>query len=143
MLTHRFWSLFFNHRRRLPNCRAGSGQYTQGERLPILISELTRVEFCSSIAKTRRIGKISPAQAQGCIELFEGTFCVSPVNPVRLAHYRLAQRWLVQMTSSLRTLDALHLVVSHTNHAILITADRQLAAAAGKFGVDYHWEPYP
>ena len=80
----------------------------QSIRPPVLISDLTRVEFISAISKWFRMGEISESQAN----LLENTFFkdirtnLFISQPLTTRHYRQAEKWLSSRKTSLRTLDA-------------------------------------
>jgi predicted nucleic acid-binding protein len=61
------------------------------------------------------------------------------VVPIGVAEYGLAREWLLQLTSPLRVLDALHLAAASTNDLRLVTADRALAESAKRFGVKHRF----
>lgn len=50
--------------------------------------------------------------------------------------YRLARSWISRFSTTLRTLDALHLAVSTASDLELITADKGLAETAERLGIE-------
>lgn len=110
---------------------------------PVALSALTRLEFVSAVAKCVRIRRTDSATAQDALSTFEyhclHEFALLPVLP---SDYELAQHWLRQLSTSLRTMDALHMAVAVANGRTLVTADRQLAEAAKVFGVEHHFVSY-
>ena len=78
---------------------------------PILISDLTRVEFFSAVGRWVRMDELTDPQAS----LLENTFMKDIrsallVNvPLGSNHYRQAEKWLSTRKAPLRTLDGLHL----------------------------------
>lgn len=118
-------------------------EFTRNAELPIVISALTRLEFVSTIAKYVRTGQTGKEQAQEIIDTFEEhcrrDFLMLPIRP---SDYDNTQRWIKQMRTSLKTMDGLHMAVAVANHCILVTADKQLAAAATVFDIEHHFVPY-
>lgn len=104
---------------------------------PALISRLTRVEFASAIARWVRMDELNEAEA-GLIEnaftddIKSGLFIAQSLSP---SHYNQAEKWITSRKTSLRTLDALHLAVSWSSEAEMITCDKILYQSASKLGV--------
>jgi predicted nucleic acid-binding protein len=101
------------------------------------ISELTLVEFASALSRKVREKTLSRENGARVMAQFEahvedGYYEVLPVKP---RDYRLAKSWLGQLHGTLRTLDALHLTVAEGAGAMIVTADRRLAAEARRLGV--------
>lgn len=106
---------------------------------PALITDLTKVEFASALARWVRMKELSEADALAVeAALFEDidAGCYS-IRAIDSRHYEKAMEWLLSRKAPLRTLDALHLAVAALKVAELITADAQLAQAAQLFGVRY------
>ncbi len=104
---------------------------------PVLISDLTRVEFASALARWVRTQEIEEPHAQRISRRFdedirESRFIRCRNTPSQMD---LAAQWLLTRTTSLRTLDALHLACAATENATLVTLDEVLHTAAGTFGV--------
>ncbi len=118
-------------------------EFTENGELPVVLSELTRVEFVSVIARYVRTNQIDRVRAQEVIGVFE-RHCRHDfaMLPVRSSDYAAAQQWLKQLSTSLRTLDGLHMAVAFANRCILVTADKQLAAAATVFDIEHHFIPF-
>ena len=80
-------------------------------RPPVLISDLTRVEMASAIARWTRMNEIDEPQAA----LIENTFNQDLQSGLYLlrglvsSHYHQAEKWLSTRKTALRTLDALHI----------------------------------
>ncbi len=55
--------------------------------------------------------------------------------PILQRDYDLAQSWIGNFNTALRSLDALHLAVAFTNKLELVTSDIILAKAAADFGI--------
>ena len=51
------------------------------------------------------------------------------------AHYGLATEWLDLLTTSMRSLDSLHLAVAHSLQVPLVTADAVLAKSARRLNI--------
>ena len=104
---------------------------------PVLISDLTRVEFVSAVSRWVRMGEITESQANLVENAFFGDIrcglflCLS----LKEFHYRQAEKWLSGRKTSLRALDALHLACALFARAELITCDTVLSSAASVLGV--------
>ena len=77
---------------------------------PVLISDLTKVEFVSAVARWTRTGEIDDVQATLIENIFNkdvnsGLF---EVHRVLFEHFSQAEKWLSARRTALRTLDALH-----------------------------------
>lgn len=104
---------------------------------PVLISDLTRVEFLSAVARWVRMNELTESQA-GLIEntFLEDVRCGLFVGcPLKREHYRQAERWISSRKSSLRTLDGLHLACCLQQGAEMVTCDALLHSAASTFGI--------
>ncbi|MDF1614366.1 type II toxin-antitoxin system VapC family toxin [Desulfurivibrio dismutans] len=106
-------------------------------RPPVLISDLTKVELSSAIARWVRMEELDESQAALltnaiAADLEAGLF---RVRPLATRHYRQAEKWLTARTTPLRTLDALHLACCHTDRAQLVTCDRTMHQAAQTLGI--------
>ncbi len=100
------------------------------------ISGLVRLEFSSAVAKKVRAGTLTRIEATRIIAQFQthirdGVFELLPTHE---SHYALANGWMDSCVTALRTLDALHLALAHTNGLPLITADKALAKAGKQLG---------
>ena len=107
---------------------------------PVLISDLTRVEFASALARWVRMAELTESQANRVESAFyedvsEGRF--QAVAMTR-AQYERATHWLLMRRTGLRTLDALHLACAEANAARLLTLDDTLFDAAEFLGVATH-----
>lgn len=99
---------------------------------PVLISDLTRVEFASALSRWVRMQEITESQASRIEDLFwrdqqSGLFTTQPLSAL---HYSRAEKWLGARSTPLRTLDALHLACSWEHTAILVTCDSLMHSAA-------------
>jgi len=117
-----------------PNSR--KAQRTLQKCIPV-ISRLTRLEFSSSVAKKLRGKTLGKSQATAIIGMFHehirsGVFEVQRITD---DHYDLASEWLGLLTTSMRSLDSLHLAVAHSLQVPLITADVALARSARKLNI--------
>lgn len=117
-------------------------EFTKSGRIPFLVSELTCLEFNSALAKSARTGSLTKEKAHLAIVRF-AAFARDKtiVVPVQTDDFTTAQKFIAEQTTSLRTLDALHLAVAQANNCTLITADKQLAAAAAVFEVGHYFVP--
>jgi uncharacterized protein len=105
---------------------------------PVLISDLTRVEMASAIARWTRMKEIEEPQAALIENTFEqdiraGLYRVQSLAPV---HYQKAEKWLSARKTPLKTLDAIHIACCWSFHAKLITCDRTMHDAAGMLGLE-------
>ena len=104
---------------------------------PLLVSDLTKVEFASALARLVRMAELSEEQAS----LIESTFSrdidsgLYLRKPLTAGHYIQAEKWLSDRKTALRTLDALHLACCRQLDAKLITCDSVLHQAADISGV--------
>ncbi len=103
-----------------------------------VISTLTEVEFTSLVARKQRLRELKARQANEVLQLFErhvqeGFFRRVPLGTELLLH---AARLIRLMSSSLRTLDALHLATAMSENLPLLTSDRALAQAAKRHQAD-------
>ena len=92
---------------------------------PILISNLTKVEFTSAISRWVGMRELNEIQANLLENTFSkdvnsGLFVCHEIMPI---HFNQAEKWLSSRKTSLRTLDALHMACSWDNVAKLITCD--------------------
>jgi uncharacterized protein len=101
------------------------------------ISELTLVEFASTLSRKVREKTLSHESAARVMAQFEAHVedGYYEVLSLKARDYRLAKSWLGQLDGTLRTLDALHLAVAEGAGAMIVTADRRLAAEARRLGV--------
>ena len=96
------------------------------------ISRLTEVELFSAVAKKVRMGELSHADGNLILSKFlshieSGLFTI--INP-EAQHWKIARSWISLFTTSLRTLDALHLAIASAEDYVLVTSDQQLLRAA-------------
>jgi len=107
-------------------------------RPPVLISNLTKVEFTSAVARWVRMGELSEIQANLLENTFNkdvnsGLFVCHQIMP---RHFSQAEKWLSGRKTALRTLDALHIACSWDNAAKLITCDTIMHRSAATLGID-------
>lgn len=97
-----------------------------------VISHLSEVEFCSLVAKKCRLNEIKKRQAREIIDLFSNHVAEGFYRrmPLAVEHFIRARSLIASMTSSLRTLDALHLAAATSEGLPLLTADLGFAQAA-------------
>ncbi len=104
---------------------------------PVLISVLTEIEFASVLARLVRMNELDDSRAGLIQAAFQEDIrrgCYRVLDLHR-EHYHLARDWLSGRVTSLRTLDALHLALAALENAEMITADKVMAIAAGRFSV--------
>lgn len=118
-------------------------EFTRGGKLPLIVSELTRLEFNSTVSKYHRTGAITRDQALHVIDSFERQ-CQNGfiVLPAQSADFQTAREWIARLIASLKTFDALHLAIAHANNCTLVTADKQLAAAAALLEIEHYFVSY-
>ena len=109
-------------------------QFLQSLEQPPIISNLTKTEFASALARWVRTKELSADEANQIQVVFsqhleQNLYQVRTMND---SHFVQAERWLAQRTGALRTLDALHLALAMQLEAVLVTCDRALAEAAGE-----------
>lgn len=105
---------------------------------PVLISDLTRIEVVSAIARWVRMEEITETQAILLENTFHHDFSAGffVSHPLTRAHYQQAEKWLSARKTSLRTLDALHLSSCWSLQARLITCDSIMHQAAITLGLE-------
>lgn len=103
----------------------------------LAISEWTRVEFASVLAKDVRIGRMTPVQAGALETAFEVAVAQGYlVLDVARRDFDLARRLLSDHRSGLRAGDALHLAVASNNAAAgVYSLDRVMIAAGLSLGL--------
>lgn len=96
------------------------------------ISALTEVEFFSLVAKKRRLKELSHLQAQEVLDTFLAHIAEGHYRRLTLTveHYIKACTLIGSFTTTLHSLDALHLALAITGKLSLLTADGALAEAA-------------
>ncbi len=107
-------------------------------RPPLLISNLTKVEFTSAVARWVRMGELSDIHANLLENTFNkdlnsGLFMCYQITP---SHFSQAEKWLSSRKTSLRTLDALHLACCWDYTDKLITCDTIMHRSATIFGIE-------
>ena len=102
---------------------------------PIAISELTRVDFASALARWVRMGELEEAHGQRVHRAFDEDVAADrySVRAILPEHMELARGWL--RTTPLRTLDALHLACVAHEDAELMTFDEAMSEAAKTLGI--------
>jgi uncharacterized protein len=97
-----------------------------------VISGLSELEFCSLIAKKRRLKELSTQQAQKILDLFGNHVSEGFYRRISLSgeHYLRARELVGSTRIPLHTLDALHLAAALIETLPILTADKGLAAAA-------------
>lgn len=101
------------------------------------VSSLTEVEFYSAISKKIRTNKINNVSAGNILTYFNNHLTEHYFKrfTVSTEHYQKAKELIGQLTTSLRAMDALHLVISAQYCDLFVTADKALADAASIFGI--------
>lgn len=101
------------------------------------ISLLVEVEFYGAVARKVRMGELDMPAARGILSEFrrDSTEPRFRIVPVQAADYALARQWIEDLSSALRSVDALHLAAASNAGLPVITADRELARSARHFGI--------
>ncbi|MCP4750010.1 MAG: type II toxin-antitoxin system VapC family toxin [Proteobacteria bacterium] len=104
---------------------------------PVAISDLSKVEFASALARWVRMDELTEAQVNLIENMFKKDIGVGFFlrHPLSTSHFRQAEKWLSGRKTALRTLDALHLACCWTLDAELITCDTTLHDSANTLGV--------
>jgi predicted nucleic acid-binding protein len=105
---------------------------------PVLLSDLTRVEVASTIARWIRMNELNESQAALIENTFEqdlrsGLYLVKVLTSM---HYRQAEKWLYTRRTVLRTLDALHIACCWSFQAQLVTCDKIMHESAWMLGLE-------
>jgi predicted nucleic acid-binding protein len=97
-----------------------------------VISILSEVEFSSLICRKKRLKELNPRQAKEILDLFATHVAEGFYRRMVLTaeHYLKARQLIAAIDMKLHTLDALHLSAATAETLTLLTADRDLAAAA-------------
>jgi predicted nucleic acid-binding protein len=97
-----------------------------------VISILSEVEFFFLISKKRRLKELNQRQAKEILDLFATHVAEGFYRRMVLTaeHYLKARQLIAAVDIKLHTLDALHLSAAIAETLTLLTADRDLAAAA-------------
>jgi hypothetical protein len=103
------------------------------------ISQLVEVEFHCAVARKVRAGAMDHSEAVRIFSEFQRHLAEPrfSVVAVRSADYALARDWIGRLVKPLRVLDAIHLAVAFSNGLTLVTADKNLAASARRFGIKH------
>jgi predicted nucleic acid-binding protein len=115
-------------------------QLLQRQSSPILISDLTRLEFASALSRWVRMREIEESHAQRLGRALDEDIKARryTVRHNTDEHIELARHWLLARNTSLRTLDALHLACAAAENATLVTLDDALGFAATQLGIKTH-----
>lgn len=102
-----------------------------------IISSLTEVEMFSALARKVREGELSKNDAERIAALFKSHCRDEFYRRIVMSeqHFTQAGEWLSGFTTSLRTLDALHIAVAIQVAERLVTADKGMASGAEYMGI--------
>ena len=102
------------------------------------LSSLTEVELFSAVARKVRTGELGQADGNRILAKFSSHVDgdLFWMIPVEQHHWRLARGWIGLFSTSLSTLDTLHLAIVSSEGLQLVTADRVLFQAAEGLGVE-------
>jgi uncharacterized protein len=123
----------------LPEATSGRVQrfFSEHHADELAISDWTRVEFFSMLAREVRGGGLPEQAAREADERFEATMTQSflVVLPDR-NDFNLCKRYLAQFDTGLRSGDAMHLAVAANHGAQMVyTLDKKLLRAGKMFGL--------
>lgn len=104
----------------------------------VAISNLTELELFSALSRKIREAEIERADAGKISARFlshiDGNFL--EYLTVEPHHFRLARDWIGLFSTSLRSLDALHLAIASSAGVPIVTADLGLVKSASSLGVE-------
>lgn len=102
------------------------------------ISSLTEVEFASALSRKVREINLSSEDGNKIFNQFQSHIEQSLYGLIAVEdrHCQTAKTWIVQFSTPLRTLDALHLAIAAESGLTLLTADKHLNISAKYFGID-------
>ena len=120
-----------------PEPRSKNVQQVLGRVEDPTLSPLVEIEFYCVIARKVRADQMDAPSAHRILAEFKRHLSESRYHiiPIQAGEYTLAGEWIEDFTSSLRSVDALHLAAASNNNLTLLTADKILAGAARHFGV--------
>ena len=103
----------------------------------VAVSEWTRVEFSSAIARQVRMGEVDDDEAKGIEMAFDAYIENSfGIIPPAAADYDLARRFIRRYETGFRSGDALHLAIASNHRAEAIySLDRGLLRAGRALGL--------
>lgn len=103
----------------------------------VFLSSLVEVEVASVLARLVRMSELDEHEAGEIHRAFTADIDQGYFRWIGLdrVHYRRARDWLLQRSTSLRTLDALHLACAAEVGAAIVTGDARLADAGSQLGV--------
>jgi uncharacterized protein len=103
----------------------------------LALSGLTELEFYSAISKKIRTSEINNPDAVNILKYFNNHLSENYFKRLSISneHFQLAKNLIGEFSTSLRTLDAVHLVLSDNHCDLFVTADKVLADAAHHFGI--------
>lgn len=115
---------------------------------PVVISELTDVEFASLLVRAKADGRIDASELEECLAAYkEHTADDGPIGVISISHdsFSRAQQFVLQV--SIRTLDALHLATAqllddaNDDNVVVLTLDHRQAVAAQALGLTLYVRP--
>lgn len=102
------------------------------------ISNLTRVEFLSALARKTQDRELSAADADRVASEFEEHIRDGLYRqlPLEHRHFERAREWLRGLEAAIPTLNILHLAIAAESRIPIATADRVMARHARRLGID-------
>ena len=121
-----------------PEALSQQAQLLVRETVKPALSYLTEVELFSAVAKKVRSKEIRSTDGNRILAKFSSHLDGDLYRIISVAnhHWRLARGWIGLFSTSLRTLDALHLSIASAEELEMVTADRLLYQAAETLGVE-------
>jgi uncharacterized protein len=103
----------------------------------LTISNLTEVEFYSALSRKVRQQQLTVDEAQQLATNFRADLAAGIYQrlSIEAIHYQIAETWISQFSTVLRTLDALHLATANAAQIRLVTGDIGLAQSAQILGL--------
>ncbi len=102
------------------------------------ISTLTEVEMASAVSRKIREGNLSQEDGKRILDRFHSDIRQKFYQRLQLTekHYKTAQGFISRFSTSLRTLDALHLALACNHNLTVVTSDKKLAESAEKLDIN-------
>jgi predicted nucleic acid-binding protein len=115
---------------------AQADRFLRGSRETIVVSDFAAAEFASGVSQHVRSRRITPIHARGAFLEFD-EWTARAVEHIQTTSQDMtaAGDLLRRLDTSLRTPDALHVVMARRIGAQLLTFDRTMASAARSLGI--------
>lgn len=115
---------------------AHAEQFLETEEPLLLVSDFACAEFASAVAKRVRMGQFGRNEGRLALSNFDA-WLPQAALPVSMtsADIKVAEAYLRRLDLTLRTADALHIVIVQRIGATLLTFDKKMAECARVLGV--------